>query len=220
MPSSTVENYLKEIFLAAEQTEAEHVAMGDVARALHVVPGTATTMVKHLAGRGFLNYTPRVGVKLTATGEQIAVGILRRHRLIEYFLVESLGLSWDAIHEEAERLEHAVSDRVLNALDHFLGHPAADPHGDPIPSAQGVVEGRATRRLSDCPVGTEAVVVRILDQEGAFLRFADEYGLRPGAHVSIVEHSPEAGAIGVRTLESHNVVPLSLIAAEKVLVGS
>lgn len=218
MLSSTVENYLKEIYLAAEQASAERVPMGELARAVGVVPGTATTMVKSLSANGFIDYKPRVGVRLTALGEQVAVGILRRHRLVEYFLVESLGLSWDAIHDEAERLEHAISERVLDALDQFLGHPATDPHGDPIPSAQGVVSGHATRPLSSCSQGSHTVIVRILDQEAGFLRFADESGLRPGARIEITRLSSEADAITVRTAGSKTPLSMSLLAADKILV--
>ncbi len=218
MPTSTVENYLKEIFLVSEQESVECVPMGEVARALKVVPGTATTMVKHLAQQGYLEYTPRVGVKLTATGRSIALGMLRRHRLIEYFLVETLGLPWDEIHDEAERLEHAISDDVLDALDGFLGHPASDPHGDPIPSAQGELKKRATRTLSGCPVGTQTAIARILDQESAFLRFADQRGLRPGAQLTVLERTPETDAMVIQTSERDPAIPLSLSAAEKIRV--
>lgn len=218
MLTSTVENYLKEIYLVAEGIARERVPMGEVARVMGVVPGTATTMVKHLAQKGFLDYKPRVGVRLTPRGQKVAIGILRRHRLIEYFLVESLGLPWDAIHEEAERLEHAVSERVVDALDDFLGHPSRDPHGDPIPSATGTVSGHATRPLSECAPGTRTVVVRVLDQEAAFLRFADDHGLRPGARLTVTHHSPAAGALTLKTAESAAPISMSLPAAGKILV--
>lgn len=227
MPSSTVENYLKAIYLATdhEATPSEtppkppRVAMGTIARALGVVPGTATTMVKHLATQGFLDYRPRVGVRLTPQGEAIAVGILRRHRLIEYFLVESLGLPWDAIHDEAERLEHAVSDRVLDALDRFLGHPSADPHGDPIPSSQGLLTGTATRPLSTVESGETVVIARILDQDADFLRFVSDHGLRPGASTKVLETSATAETLMLRAHPDQKAFALSRRVAEKVLVA-
>ena len=139
MPSSTVEDYLKAIYLAQQKSPHKRVQMGKIAQAVDVVPGTATTMIKSLADRNLLEYMPRYGVRLTAAGERLAIGMVRRHRVVETFLVETLGLPGDEIHEEAEPLEHAISERVLEALDHFLGQPTHDPHGAPIPQADGTL---------------------------------------------------------------------------------
>ena len=139
LPSQTVENYLKTIFLAQAVAPARDdlVPMGQIAAALGVVPGTATTMVKTLSESGLVHYEPYMGVRLTPAGEKLASLVLRRHRLIELFLVKVLGMSWAEVHDEAERLEHAVSERLIDRIDEMLGRPAVDPHGDPIPIARG-----------------------------------------------------------------------------------
>jgi DtxR family Mn-dependent transcriptional regulator len=130
-----MENYLKAIFQAqtALPDMTSLVQVGHLASAVGVVPGTATTMVKALAEAGLVRYEPYAGVRLTAAGERLAALVLRRHRLIELFLVEVMGMSWAEVHDEAEQLEHAVSDRLIDRIDEMLGRPAVDPHGDPIP---------------------------------------------------------------------------------------
>src|SRR5450631_2337635 len=133
MPTSTVENYLKAILVRSTGDEAV-VATGALAEALGVTPGTITTMVKSMASRGLLEHQPREGVRLTPEGRTLAMAVVRKHRLVETFLVQVLHMDWKEVHEEAEALEHAISDRVLLRIDAILGHPVADPHGDPIPS--------------------------------------------------------------------------------------
>lgn len=135
--SPTVENYLKAIFHAqlALSKKSGLVPMGQVASALGVVPGTVTTMVKGLSDSGLIKYEAYAGVRLTPAGEKIAVGVVRRHRLLEMFLVQIMGMSWAEVHDEAEHLEHAVSERLLERIDEILGHPVVDPHNDPIPDA-------------------------------------------------------------------------------------
>src|SRR5438309_9924244 len=137
MPSPTVENYLKQLYLQQQHAPQELVSMGKLAAAMGVVPGTATTMVKALADSGLVTYQSRGGVRLTRGGEQLALHVLRRHRLVELFLVKVLGLDWSEVHDEADNLEHAVSEKVLQRIDEYLGHHSADPHGDPIPTAKG-----------------------------------------------------------------------------------
>ena len=148
LPSHTVENYLKAIFQAqmALLPSEQLVPMGQLASALGVVPGTATTMVKALAESGLVRYEPYAGVRLTAAGEKLAALVLRRHRLIELFLVQVMGMSWTEVHDEAEHLEHAVSDRLIDRIDEMLGRPSVDPHGDPIPGPEGTSAGRSTTR--------------------------------------------------------------------------
>src|ERR1043165_5503845 len=137
MASETVENYLKAIYSLSAKSDSDQVSLGDLAAAVGVTPGTATTMVKKLALDRLAKYERYSGVALTAKGKQTALAVLRRHRLIETFLVRTLGMDWAEVHAEAERLEHALSDRLLQRLDAFLGHPAVDPHGDPIPDPRG-----------------------------------------------------------------------------------
>src|SRR5919197_2353043 len=141
LSSQTVENYLKAIFLAQTALDSRdaRVPMGQLATALRVAPGTATTMVKALAESGLVRYEPYAGVRLSAAGEKLAALVLRRHRLIELFLVKVMGMSWAEVHDEAEHLEHAVSDRLIERIDERLGRPSGDPHGDPIPDSHGAV---------------------------------------------------------------------------------
>src|SRR5215213_586226 len=129
MASSTVENYVKQLYLE-QRAPRQLVPMGRLAAAMGVVPGTATSMVKALSDAGLVEYEPRGGARLTRGGEQLALHVLRRHRLVEVFLVKVLGLDWSEVHAEAEELEHAISDKVLDKIDKLLGHPSVDPHGD------------------------------------------------------------------------------------------
>ena len=139
LPSSTVENYLKVIHLQqltlADPTHL--VGMGQLASAMGVTPGTATTMVKALNEAGLVHYEPYVGVRLLPAGERLAGLVIRRHRLVELFLVRVMGMSWDEVHDEAEKLEHVVSERLIERMDEMLGHPEVDPHGDPDSQRRG-----------------------------------------------------------------------------------
>ena len=218
MSTSTVENYLKQIFLTARESEEPNVPMGQVAAAMQVVPGTATTMIKGLAKSGFVEYTPRIGVSLTEEGEEIAIKMLRRHRLIEYFLVETLGMDWSEIHEEAEQLEHAISDRVLDRIDAFLGHPTTDPHGDTIPSASGEWKKRVLESLSEVEPKTSLTIARVKDQDTEFLKFAEQSGLMPGVKLSVEMRNVSADCIVLRIEDQTNSLTLGNGAAEKILV--
>jgi DtxR family Mn-dependent transcriptional regulator len=215
--SSTVENYVKQLYLEQHRGGGEMVSMGRLAAAMGVVPGTATSMVKALADSGLVHYEPRGGVRLTSSGEQLALHVLRRHRLIELFLVKVLGLDWSVVHDDADNLEHAVSDRVLERLDALLGHPTVDPHGDPIPSAKGHVHDPQRLSLANCPVGEPQQIARVLDQDPQFLRFAEQHGLMPGATVTVSKREPAAEAVRIR-IRRHDELPLGLVAAAKILV--
>src|SRR5438270_6295629 len=167
LPSSTVENYLKAIYQGqAALTGPERlVQMVQVASAVGVTPGTATTMVKALAESGLAEYEPYSGVRLTKAGEQLAGLVLRRHRLVEAFLVQVMGMSWAEVHDEAEQLEHVVSERLIERIDEMLGRPTHDPHGDPIPGADGAIAPRDLDTLLTCPLNTPLRVTRIADQD-------------------------------------------------------
>jgi DtxR family Mn-dependent transcriptional regulator len=193
--------------------------MGRLASAMGVVPGTATSMVKALSDSGLVEYEPRGGVRLTSRGEQLALHVLRRHRLVELFLVKVLGLDWSVVHEEADSLEHAVSDRVLERLDALLGHPTVDPHGDPIPTPKGQLHEPRRMSLADCTVGVPHRVTRVLDQEPEFLQFADRQGLTPGATVAVQKREAAAEAVRIR-IGRREEVSLGLAAAAKILVES
>ena len=205
MPSVTVENYLKQVFLEQQECGGGMVPMGRVATAMGVVPGTATTMMKSLAEAGWAEYTPRKGVRLTPEGKRAALEILRRHRLIEVFLVKILGLDWTEIHEDAEALEHAVSDRVLQRIDDLCGNPKYDPHGDPIPTATGEYRPRPLQNLLECPMDAKLRVARILNQAPAFLQYAHDKGLVPGSSVRVLERNPVADAVTLDVVGKGNL---------------
>jgi DtxR family Mn-dependent transcriptional regulator len=199
MATSTVEDYLKAILVHEQQQPAGGlVTMGQIGTALAVAPGTVTAMVKTLEKDGLLVYEPYSGVRLSADGRQMALHVLRRHRLIELFLVEILGLDWSEVHEEAERLEHAMSDKLIDRIDALLGHPRADPHGDPIPDGAGEVRQTRLISLSDCPPGAFRVA-RVSDQHESFLRFVELHGLKPGARVAVKRRDASADAVTVES---------------------
>jgi DtxR family Mn-dependent transcriptional regulator len=217
MATVAVEDYLKHILLLAERGD-ELVSMGELAAAVGVVPGTATTMVKALAAEGLASHRPRYGVRLTAEGRRVALGVLRRHRLIETFLVEVLKMDWTQVHAEAERLEHAISDAVLDRLDALLGHPATDPHGDPIPTRQGKLDSQVYATLATCVVGKPMRVVRVTEQSDEFLQFAEAHGLRPGTKVRVAERNLAAGLLTLKKADERTLA-LSLAAAGSILVA-
>ena len=220
LPSQTVENYLKTIFLAqaADPSSEDLVPMGQIAAALGVVPGTATTMIKALAESGLVHYEPYMGVRLTAAGEKLASLVLRRHRLVELFLVKVVGMSWAEVHDEAERLEHAVSERLIERIDDMLGRPAVDPHGDPIPTAEGTIARHDHVSLLDAPIDAPLIVTRVLDQDPDFLNFAEHRGLMPGAHVTVVHRDTAGDAVRLRQWHGETVT-IGTRAASKVLVA-
>jgi DtxR family Mn-dependent transcriptional regulator len=219
LPSSTVENYLKAIYLAQSGLADNRalVPMGQLAASLGVVPGTATTMVKTLADAGLVVYEPYAGVRLTAAGERLATMVLRRHRLIELFLVEVMGMSWADVHDDAERLEHAVSDRLIERIAEMLGHPTVDPHGDPIPDAHGTVRRAEHQTLLTCPLNTPLVVTRVTDQDASFLRFVEDQHLKPGERIEIESRDTAADAVRVRR-RNRDRITLGARAASKLLV--
>jgi len=192
--------------------------MGKLAAAMGVVPGTATTMVKALADSGLVSYEPRGGTKLTRGGEQLALHVLRRHRLVELFLVRTLGLDWSEVHAEAEELEHAISDKVLERIDALLERPSVDPHGDPIPPARGKPQPQQPRQtLSDCQPGKSYRIARVMDQEPGFLQFVERCGLMPGVTVTVEGRDELADSVRIRP-RGKDPVTLGTSAAMKILV--
>jgi DtxR family Mn-dependent transcriptional regulator len=218
MASRTIENYLKQLYLEEQQAPAADgtIAMGRLATLMNVVPGTATTMVKALADSGLVRYSPRSGVKLTPAGTQLALHVLRRHRLVELFLVQVVGLDWSEVHAEAEELEHVISDKLLDRIDKLLGHPTADPHGDPIPTSTGQVPRSGSESLATCALGKSVEIVRVLDQEPRFLQFVHKQGLLPGEKVKVKARNGEADAVEVE--KRSGKVTLSTAAAGKFIV--
>lgn len=216
MATSTVENYLKHVLLLSEGGDGL-VSMGALATALAVVPGTATTMVKALADEGLVEHQPRHGVRLTTNGRRVALNVLRKHRLVETFLVNVLKMDWAKVHDEAEQLEHAISDEVLDRLDALLGHPEADPHGDPIPTRQGKISSQVYATLATCVADRALRIVRITEQSEEFLQFAEQNGLQPGTQVRVTDRNLTAGLVTLKK-DTGKPVALSVAAAGKILV--
>jgi DtxR family Mn-dependent transcriptional regulator len=221
LPSSTVENYLKAIYQGQLLLSRDQrlIPMGQVASALGVTPGTATTMIKALAESGLAEYEPYSGVRLTAAGEKLAGLVLRRHRLVELFLVKVMGMSWAEVHDEAEQLEHVVSDRLIERIDEMLGRPTHDPHGDPIPSADGALTSPPLDNLLTCPMSKALKVTRIADQDPAFLRFVELNDLKPGQRVEVESRDAAADAVCLRGT-SGRTITIGARAASKLLVES
>ena len=218
MPSLTVENYLKAIWQIAATTGSSSVSTGKLAQSLKVSPGTVTSMQKALAEAGLATYRPYEGVSLTDAGRTLALRMLRRHRLIELFLVQTLGLTWDQVHEEAENMEHAVSDFLIDRIDDMLGHPICDPHGDPIPTADGDLRtnGELSRPLSSVSAGSQVRLVRVLNQDADFLRYLTESGLTIGATALVEQVNEAAGLVSLR--RGDRPVAMGRAAAEQLLV--
>jgi DtxR family transcriptional regulator, Mn-dependent transcriptional regulator len=206
MLSLTVENYLKAILQIELQTGELCVPPGQLATRLGVAPGTVTSMLKTLADSSLASYKPYGGVTLTESGRLLALRMLRRHRLIELFLVKTLDLTWDQVHEEAENMEHAVSDFLVDRIDESLGHPAYDPHGDPIPSVDGELRGAMDDSilLVACTPDTNIELTRVINQNPDFLRFLSESGLSVGSIATVAANNSKAGIVelqldGLRT---------------------
>ena len=219
MPTSTVEDYLKQIYQAQQASPDKRVSTGQVATALDVAPGTATAMVKTLAESDLVEYEPYGGVRLSPAGEKLASHVLRRHRLVELFLVEVMGMDWSEVHGEAELLEHTVSERLLARIDDMLGNPEVDPHGDPIPTAGGEVAETDYADLTTCPIGESLRLVRVTDQETDFLQRVESYGLVPGAAIEVVSRDEQADIVEIRPREGVSV-SLGFRAASKIQVAA
>ncbi len=219
MPSSTVENYLKAIFLGESQLPDDQrlLPMGHLAAALGVAPGTATTMVKALAESGLVEYEPYNGVRLSPAGSRLAALVLRRHRLIELFLVKVLSMRWDEVHDEAEQLEHVVSERLIERIDELLGHPEVDPHGDPIPSREGELVQRRLDTLLTCPLNTPVTVTRVTDQDAAFLRFIESHALKPGQSIEVEARDEVSDSVRLKATNEERIT-IGTRAASKLLV--
>jgi DtxR family Mn-dependent transcriptional regulator len=219
LPSSTVENYLKAIYLGSSAlTHPQRLLpMGQLAAALGVAPGTATTMVKTLAESGLVRYEPYAGVALTTAGQKLAAMVVRRHRVIELFLVRVMGYGWDEVHDEAEQLEHVVSDRLIDRMDEMLGRPEVDPHGDPIPDARGVVKAQQAQSLLTCPLNTRVTITRVIDQDKSFLRFIESHHLKPGESIEVEDRDAASDSVRVRGKDDQRIT-IGTRAASKLLV--
>ncbi|NYF10240.1 DtxR family Mn-dependent transcriptional regulator [Leifsonia sp. AK011] len=188
---SAIEDYVKVIY-AHTEWQSTPITSSVLAARLGLAASSVTEMVKKLVARGLALHEPYGAIELTPAGEELALRMLRRHRLIETWLVEQLGYRWDEVHDEAEVLEHAISDRLLDALDDKLGNPVRDPHGDPIPSRDGVIQRPDATGLGDLAPGSRGTVVRISDRDPAVLRHLDAEGVVLDTVLEVVAVTPDA----------------------------
>jgi DtxR family Mn-dependent transcriptional regulator len=194
--SEAVEDYVKGIY-ALERQEDEPVSTMALAERLDVAPSSVTAMLKRLDELRLVRYAPYHGVKLTAAGERVALEVIRHHRLIEAFLADALEMPWDRVHDEAEVLEHYISEDLERRIADKLGNPSLDPHGDPIPTPELAVEADRTTALDRLDPGDAATFSRVSDADPAMLRYLAERGVRPGARLRVTEVQPFGGAVFV-----------------------
>jgi DtxR family Mn-dependent transcriptional regulator len=212
----SVEDYLKAIYRLSP--EGRHASTSDIANLLELSAPSVSGMVKRLSELGLLEHVPYKGVQLTDAGRRAALRMVRRHRLIEAYLVEFLGYSWDAVHAEAERLEHAVSDTLVERMAAALGHPAVDPHGDPIPAADGSIHELACTALADVPVEQTVEIRRVDERDPERLRYLAALGLVPGVVVTLRDRQPFGGPVTVEVGGVPHVIGTEL--AQVVLCAS
>ena len=215
--SSAVEDYVKAVY-RVEEEQGTAATTSELAAQLHVTASSASAMVKRLALQGLVTHEPYRGVQLTGPGRRLALRVVRRHRLVELFLVESLGLSWDQVHDEAEVLEHAVSPRLEAAIAARLGNPDRDPHGDPIPTAEGSLPQEHAERLAGLPAGSSGVLVRVSDTDPTKLRYLAAQQIALGDRIEVVERQPFGGSLSVRVNGDLHAVGAELAAAMRVRV--
>src|SRR5919106_1194613 len=195
MPTQPIQDYLKAIYeLHAEEGRVTTTAL---ARRMDVAAASATSMIKKLAALGLVRHEPYQGVVLEEPGERVALEMIRHHRLVESFLAEVLGVPWDAVHEEAERWEHVLSEEVEDRIDEVLGFPTIDPHGAPILGRDGAIERPLSIRMSELEPGRSATVVEVSDRDPDLLRYVGRLGLVPGASLRLVAAEPFGGGFSI-----------------------
>ena len=200
MQTQAVEDYLKTIYEI--EREQGKVATTVLADQLGVAPASVTGMIKKLAEMDLVAYEPYQGVVLTQTGRRVALEVIRHHRLIELFLAKTLDVPWDQVHAEAHKIEHVLSEDLVDRIDAALGHPTTDPHGAPIPTREGTIDQRSSRRLADLEPGQSAVITEVYDSDAALLRYLGELGLYPKVAVRVVNVGPFGGPVTVRIGET------------------
>lgn len=204
----SVEDYLKTIFHLSEA--GAPASTSDIASHLELAPASVTGMVKRLSEQGLLEHLPYRGVQLTAAGRRAALRMVRRHRILESYLVAFLEYTWDTVHEEAERLEHAVSDPLIERMAAALGNPSVDPHGDPIPAPDGTMAALVYTPLDEVEVGQSARIRRVETGQPDRLRYLADHGLVPGASVAVTARQPFGGPVALRTEAGDQLVGAEL----------
>jgi DtxR family Mn-dependent transcriptional regulator len=215
MRSRSIEDYIKIIYRLEQ--DHERATTQRIAEQLKVRMASVTGMIKHLAAEGYLKHKPYYGVKLTEKGRRLALTMIRRHRLIELFLHQTLGLDWDEVHDDAEVLEHAVSDRLIERIYGFLGQPEFDPHGAPIPGIDGTYQPLRGRSLDQCPAGTRGRILHVSDDDPEFLRYLTRIGVKIGSPFKVMEKAPFDGPITLS--EGRKRIVLGTEAARRILVA-
>jgi DtxR family Mn-dependent transcriptional regulator len=200
----SVEDYLKAIYRLSDGGQT--ASTSQIADLLELSPASVSGMMRRLAEQGLVEHAPYKGVQLTADGRRVALRMVRRHRLIEAYLVAFLGYRWDSVHDEAERLEHAVSDALIERMALALGNPSFDPHGDPIPGPDGVMAELVYTPLAEVPVGETAEIRRVDTSQPERLRYLEHSGLTPGKKVTVTQHQPFHGPITVRSDGEEQVI--------------
>jgi DtxR family transcriptional regulator, Mn-dependent transcriptional regulator len=203
--SGAIEDYAKAIYAIALRTGGP-VSTNDLAERLSVTPASVSAMSKKLADRGLVEHVPYRGVQLTDDGEKVALEVMRHHRLLELYLAEHLGVPWDRVHDEAEALEHVISEDLEARIAAKLGHPTHDPHGDPIPSAELVIDEGDTQALEALPVGTRGRFVRVSDSDPTMLRWLHDQGIVLGAALDVVDRQPFEGPVTIRLGDREHVL--------------
>src|SRR3954471_4188370 len=214
-PSEAIEDYAKAIYSLCRQGEGS-ATTNALADRLGVTPASVSAMVKKLDERGLVRHVRYKGVALTPAGERVALEVMRHHRLLETYLAEQLGVPWDRVHEEAEALEHVLSEYLEARIATVLGHPTHDPHGDPIPSATLEIEEAETVRLADLEAGARGVFVRVSDSDPAMLRYLTDRGVALGDELEVLERQPFDGPLTVRFGDESHVFGGTLAQAMRV----
>ena len=214
--TEAVENYAKAIYALQRRGKGDPVSTNDLADRLDVTPASASGMIKRLADLGLVAHVPYRGVQLTPKGERLALEVLRHHRLLELYLAEHLGVPWDRVHDEAEALEHVLSEDLEARIAAKLGNPTHDPHGDPIPDAELHLDEATTRSLADLSPGDRGRFVRVSDSDPAMLRYLSERGVRLGDALEVLDRQPFEGPLTVRFGDTLQVLGGALAAAMRV----
>lgn len=214
--SQSVEDYLKAIYVL--QSEGETASTTSIAKALDVSSASVTNMLKRLAKMKLLEHESYKGAKLTPAGIKIALEVLRHHRLLELYLKEVMGYSWDEVHDEAENLEHHISEQFEDRIAELLNHPTHDPHGDPIPTKDGVMPEMAQLSILEANKETPYIIGRVKDQDPELLRYLEKIGVLPGVKIEVIEKSPFQGPVKIKIEEEEEQVLGFAVASEVYLV--
>ncbi len=204
--TAPAEDYLKAIYDIERGGEA--AATNDIAARLGIAAASVSGMIRRLADQGLISHERYKGTRLTAAGRKAALRTIRRHRVIEAYLARALGYPWDRVHEEAERLEHAASEELVDRMARAIGEPHIDPHGAPIPTREGDVDETPLRTLLELKPGQRCRVVSVADEDADLLRYVAKLGLRPGAHVEVVDRAPFDGPISIRVAPNEAAVQI------------